>query len=404
MARAKGIQRTNLYQAFEGPFTYLAQVYAFGKVVNIAKGPACAGRNDQINRVLADVLDCPQAEADSSFAIGSIFDLEVVVAEVDIWWQHLNAHVAALRDVSGTLVGIVLPRRKQGGHVFHRVVQFEVAGFHGNDAVVDRVAFVKAVMGKSFPLGKDGFSNFRADAALNSPIHKFFVVFLDFFFFLFRDRRAEVIRFTRRVSRQCHRSLHDLLLVNGQAEGILEDGFQTFVQVCDRRFAMHAVDINRNVLHWTRTEQRHHGDDVIEAVWLHLHDVSRHAVAFHLEHANGMARTNVFVSLRVIRWNISKIQMQTVAFLDKFAGFGHDGKRNQTKKVHFEQAQVAYAIHIHLGDRFDWQVFVRVGGAVQGGIFGKGLVADDNTGRVRTDIADGPFHPAGRINHFSEIR
>ena len=95
-----------------------------------------------------------------------------------------------------------------------------------------------------------------------------------------------------------------MFLVDGQTKGILKDGFQVFVQVSDWHFAVHAVNIAGNVFHWAGAEERHHGNDVVEVIGLHLHDVTRHAVAFHLEHANGVAGTDVFVGLRVIRRDI----------------------------------------------------------------------------------------------------
>ena len=191
------IQRADFYQAFERAFAHLAQINALGKVVYIPERSALAGRNDQIHRVLTHILNRSQPKANGSLAVGTILNFEVVCAGIDIGGQHFNAHVAALGHVGGALVGIVFPGRKQSGHVFGGVVQFEVPGFHGNDAVVDRVAFVETVMGKSFPLGKDRFGCCFTDTAFNGALHKLFVVALDFFLFLLGDRRAEVIRFTR---------------------------------------------------------------------------------------------------------------------------------------------------------------------------------------------------------------
>ena len=39
----------------------------------------------------------------------------------------------------------------------------------------------------------------------------------------------------------------------------------------------------------SRAIQRHHGDDVIQRLGLHLHQVARHAAAFHLEDASGLS-------------------------------------------------------------------------------------------------------------------
>ena len=57
------------------------------------------------------------------------------------------------------------------------------------------------------------------------------------------------------------------------------------MQVIDGLVAVLAIDVRRDVVHGARAIERHHGDDVFEAVGLEALQALAHARTFELEHA-----------------------------------------------------------------------------------------------------------------------
>ncbi|MNN77651.1 hypothetical protein D3C81_1941360 [compost metagenome] len=83
--------------------------------------------------------------------------------------------------------------------------------------------------------------------------------------FLLRDRPAQQIRFAKREA--CHQrgNLHDLLLIDNNAIGIIQYLLQIRMRILHFDLAVFACDIFRNKFHRTRTVQRHHRYDILEA-------------------------------------------------------------------------------------------------------------------------------------------
>ena len=86
-----------------------------------------------------------------------------------------------------------------------------------------------------------------------------------------------IARRSRSAGRACSRAstwrdLHDLLLVDDDAVGVLEDRLQRRVRVLDLLAPVLAVDevVDHAALERTRAVERAGGDDVLEAVGLEL--------------------------------------------------------------------------------------------------------------------------------------
>jgi len=311
--------------------------------------------DDRLHRSLAHVLDRAKPEANASFTFSVFFDRKVITAVVHIRRQHLDAHVVAFRSIDGTLFVIVLPGGEQRGHVFHRIAIFQVSGFDRNHAIVRGVAFIEAVMRKGFPMGKDIFGCLFLNAVLDRAFDELVVMFFDFLDLLFRDRRAQVIRLARGVACQLHGGDHDLLLVDRVPVGLAQDRLQLFVLVGHWFFAVHVGNIFRDAFHWTRAEERYHGDDMMDGLGLHLHQVAGHTAAFQLEETDRMPFADELIDFRIVNRDVAEGELDAVTLADVLAGFGHDRERHQPQEVHFEQAEIVDSIHFVLRHGFDRQ-------------------------------------------------
>jgi len=185
--------------------------------------------------------------------------------------------------------------------------------------------------------------------------------------------------------------------------GFAQDRLQLFVLVGHRFFAVHVGDIFRDTFHWTRAEKRDHGDDMMDGLGLHLHQVAGHAAAFQLEETDRMPFADELVDLGVINRNVAEGELNTVTLADVFAGFGHDRERHQPQEVHFEQAEVIDSVHFVLRHGFDGQLITAAGWAVQWEVFGERFIADDHACGMRAHVAQAAFHSRGGIEQVFHL-
>ena len=136
----------------------------------------------------------------------------------------------------------------------------EVSGLHRDDAVVGSVALIEAIMGKAFPIVKNGFGFFPWNTLFNCAFNKFLVVLGNLLFFFLGNRRAQVVRFGGGIASQLYRGLHNLFLVNRVSVSIFEDRDQLLVGIPDLFLAVHALDVFWDAFHRTGAEKRDHGN------------------------------------------------------------------------------------------------------------------------------------------------
>jgi hypothetical protein len=94
---------------------------------------------------------------------------------------------------------------------------------------------------------------------------------------------AQEVGLAQAVARQHLGDLHHLLLIDDDAVGLLEDRLDHRVQVVGLFLALLAGDEARNIVHRAGAVERHDGDDVLDAVGMHLAQHIAHAGAFQLE-------------------------------------------------------------------------------------------------------------------------
>jgi len=111
------------------------------------------------------------------------------------------------------------------------------------------VRLVEAIVGKIHDRVKDSVGFFRGQAALHRPRDKLFAVSGQLLLLLFGDGAAQQVGIADGITGHVASHAQDLLLVDADAIGFLEDRLQRGVRILDRFFAMLALDIVGDELH-----------------------------------------------------------------------------------------------------------------------------------------------------------
>ena len=198
---------------------------------------------------------------------------------------------------------------------------------------------------------------------------------------LLAHRAAQQVGLAERVAAHHLSDLDDLLLVDDDAVGFREDAFQHRVQTVDRLVAVLAVDVGRDVVHRARAVERHHGDDVAEAVGLEPLEALAHPRAFELEHARRIGFREQLVAFRVVERQRGEIDVDAASGLDQLQRLLEHRQRLQSEEVEFDEPGRLDELPVELRDRH-----ARLGIAVERHQLVERPVADDHAGRVRRGV------------------
>jgi len=297
-----------------------------------------------------------------------LLDGEVQVAPVDLRRQDGDAHPAALRREMGDFGGVITPDGQQGGHVLDRVMRLEEGRLAGDHGVVGAMAFVEAIPREVFDVVEDRLGGLRIDPVLRPALHKDGLVLQQVFFLLLGNGAAHQVGIAQRVAEQLRSDLHDLFLVDDNAERLLQDRDQLGVLVFHRLFPVQPPVVHGDVLHRPGAKQGDGRDDVFKRLGAHLGQHFAHPGAFHLEHANGFPAPDQVEHLlhhaRLLR--IGRVRpvgdvlhrvADAVILLDQIARLAHDRQRGQPQEVHLEQPDRFAGLHIELRHQLNGGVF-----------------------------------------------
>ena len=155
-------QRPDLDQRLQDPLVDQPEVDPGAEVGQRAEvAVRLPGRDDRLDRALADVLDGQQAEPD-----GVVLDRELDERPVDVRRPDLDAQPPALGHRGGDLLLVVAEGGQDAGHVLDGVVRLQVRGLVGDQAVAGGVGLVEAVSLEGLEGGEDGVDHLRLDAPL----------------------------------------------------------------------------------------------------------------------------------------------------------------------------------------------------------------------------------------------
>ena len=120
---------------------------------------------------------------------------------------------------------------------------------------------------------------------------------------------AQKIGLAERIAGEQLRRLHHLFLIDDDAEGFLQHGFELGMDVIRLLGAVLAQAIGRDIRHRAGTIERDQRDDVLETVGTHVEQSPPHALTFQLEDADRFRARQELVGLPIIERNARQIEI-----------------------------------------------------------------------------------------------
>ena len=290
------------------------------------------------------------------------------------------------------LVGVVDVHGHRGGQELDRIIGLHVGRLVGDHGIGGGVGLVEAVAGELGHLIEDVGGLGRGHPARRGAVDEGLALLGHFRLDLLAHGAAQKVGVAEGEAGQFLGDLHDLFLVDHDAEGFLEDAFQGRVQIVRFLLAALAFDVTGDVLHGPRAVERHHGDDVLEGVEPELAQHLAHAGAFQLEHAGGLAAPQHPEGEGVVQGQVREVDVDA-PFADQLHGPGQHGQGLETQKIELHQPRQFHVFHAEAGHRH-----VRARVAVKRDQLVQRTVADDQAGGVGGGVAIQPLQPAGDID------
>ena len=354
-------------------------------------------------RVFADVAHGREAEADR----GAV-DREIRLARVDVGRQDGDAHAAALLDVTRNLVR-VHDARQHRRHELLRVMRLEIRRLPRDKRVRRAVRLVEAIVGEMRQQIENRIGEPHLDAVLFAAVEEVLLLpHQDLRFFL-AHRAAQEVGLPEREAREHLHDLHDLLLIQHDAERLLEDRFEERMHVCDFLLAVAAGDevLDHARAQRPRAVERDRRDEVGEFLRREVFDELRHAARFHLEHGARLAVAEHLRGQFVFQRNLFDVDRLAAIFFDVLDAVRDDRERAQAEEVHLQQAELLDVILVVLRDER----------AVRHGhrhVVRQRMARDHDAGCVRRAVArqafdlarhvDEAVHLVASLVRFAEIR
>ena len=193
-------------------------------------------------------------------------------------------------------------------------MRLQIGGLIGDHGVGRAVRLVEAILGELGHLIVELFRLVGGDPLLASPRDKFLPQLRHLLRLFLPHGLAQPIRVGRRKSRQFHGDLHDLLLIQDHAIGIIENLFQLRNLVGDQLPVVSAFDIviHHAAFQGARTVQGQQVDDILKGPGLHTNQEIPHPRAFKLKDAGNLPLPQERVGLFVIKLDRLQVEIGVV--------------------------------------------------------------------------------------------
>ena len=279
--RAKAVKRPGHDQFFKHPAVELFGIGACAQIKQLAEITTLITRFDNgLNRPFAYTFDC----ADAVNNLPVIVNVEMIQPGVNVGRQDLQPHSPTFIDQAHDLIGVIHIRRHDRCHKLRRIVRLQPKRLVGYQSIGRRVRFVKSITCEFLHKVEDFHRQFAVNAVILRALFKYRALLRHFFRFLFTHGTTQHVRAAKGIAGKHLGNLHYLFLVQDNAVGGLQNGFQAFmlplnIRIGDRFTAMLTVDkvIHHARLQRPRTEQGHQCDHVFETVRLQAFDQVLHA-------------------------------------------------------------------------------------------------------------------------------
>ena len=208
---------------------------------------------------------------------------------VDVRRLDLDPQPSALRHPCRHAIGVSLLHRQEGGHVLHRELGLEVGGLAGDHGVGCGVGLVEAVPAEILEHVEELVGRGLADAVGDAPLDELDPHSAQLPGFLLADRIAQEIRLARGKSGELHRQTDDLILVDDDAVGRLQQGLQLGQRVGDLRPTVLPADKLVDILHGSGSVEGDRCHHILKRGRLQILEDPTHSGALHLEDPHDIA-------------------------------------------------------------------------------------------------------------------
>ena len=238
------------------------------------------------------------------------------------------------------------------------IVRFEIRRLVGDDGIRRRVRLVEGVGSEALHLGEELGAHLGRDALRNTPrdvaalvdiaVDELILLRHQLGAVLFRHGAAHEVCLSQRIARKVLEDLHDLLLIDDDAERLLQNGLEHGRQVMDIRGVRPVLQIFGNEVHGPRAIERNARDEIFEAVGLQLLHELLHAALFELEHGVRIAVGDELICLGVVA-RLREFHRLARILFDIVERLLDIGERGERQKVHLEHADGLHFLHVELG-------------------------------------------------------
>ncbi len=194
-------------------------------------------------------------------------------------------------------------RGQQRGHELGRVVRLEIGRLVGDQSVGGGMRLVEAIAAEELDQLEDLRRPGWIQPALDGPLDELLLARRDDVHLLLRDGLDRRVRLGQLDAAQAIEDPHDLFLVDHHPVGLFQDVLHHRMLVLGLLPAMLPVDvgIDHAAVQRAGPVQGEDGDEVLEAVGLHLDQQVADARAIELEDAQGLAALEQFVGWFVVQ-------------------------------------------------------------------------------------------------------
>ncbi len=344
---------------------------------------------------MADVFDGGETEEDAVSGGG-----EICGGDLDVGGNDGDAELAALADVLDDIFGLGGFGGEESGHELDGVVGLEPGGVIGEEGVGGGVGFVEAIACELLHEVEELTGALFVELAGGGSGHEDVALLGHLGGIFFTHGTAQEVGATEGVTADGGADLHDLLLIDDDAEGFAEDGFELVEHKLDGAAAPFAFDevVDHAALDGAGTIEGVEGGEVFDGGGLVAAKDVAHAAGLELEDAGGEgAVEDFFVGFEVVKGDGGEIDFGVAVGTDELEAVINDGQGGEAEKVHLEKAHLLDGFHVVAGD--DSVVFC----AGYGDQLGQWLRCDDDAGGVDPGASDEAFEAESGVDKLSDL-
>ena len=217
---------------------------------------------------------------------------------------------------------------------------------------------------------------------------------------LLAHRTAQNICLAQRKACQRRGYLHNLLLVENNAIGILKDRLHQRMQHLRRALAVTAGDkvLRHTRAQGTRTVESHERNQILKAFRRQIHNQLRNARRLQLENAGRFAATEHLAGFLIMQRNIVDIHNLACRLLDELDAVTNNRQRAQAEEVHLQQAQLLHLVFVILRNH------AAVTALLQRHIVAQIARCDNNTCGMRARVARQALDAARQVDELFNLR